>query len=96
LHLRVTRQLVLHFQYIVFHAITFINSDKETAMDETETNANRRATKRPPHLDAPAYLTKNSPVPAPKKVPPSTEPGRETPDPVRYGDWENKGIAIDF
>lgn len=22
--------------------------------------------------------------------------GREGPEPVRYGDWENKGIAIDF
>ncbi len=65
-------------------------------MNDTEANNGNRATKRPAHLDAPAYLTKNSPVPAPKKVPPSTEPGRETPDPVRYGDWENKGIAIDF
>ena len=22
--------------------------------------------------------------------------GRDGPEPVRYGDWENKGIAIDF
>lgn len=22
--------------------------------------------------------------------------GREGPEPVRYGDWENKGLAIDF
>ncbi|MBT6036859.1 MAG: DUF1674 domain-containing protein [Kordiimonadaceae bacterium] len=22
--------------------------------------------------------------------------GRDGPDPVRYGDWENKGIASDF
>ncbi len=56
----------------------------------------KRATHRPAHLDAPAYLTKNSPVPAPKKVELTKEPGREKPDPVRYGDWENKGIAIDF
>jgi Protein of unknown function (DUF1674) len=59
-------------------------------------NPIKRATKRPPHLDAPAYLTKNSPVPAPKTVVASGEPGREKLDPVRYGDWENKGIAIDF
>jgi hypothetical protein len=64
-------------------------------MDDSK-NVNQRATKRPAHLDAPAYLTKNSPVPAPKKIAPTSEPGRETPDPVRYGDWENKGIAIDF
>jgi len=24
------------------------------------------------------------------------EAGRSGPDPVRYGDWENKGIASDF
>ncbi len=65
-------------------------------MEENGNSTYKRATKRPAHLDAPAYLTKNSPVPAPKKVPMSSEPGRETPDPVRYGDWENKGIAIDF
>lgn len=22
--------------------------------------------------------------------------GREGPDPVRYGDWEKKGLAVDF
>ena len=22
--------------------------------------------------------------------------GREGPEPVRYGDWENKGLAVDF
>jgi hypothetical protein len=57
---------------------------------------NTRATARPAHLDAPPYLTKNTPVPKPKLIAPSVEPGREAPDPVRYGDWENKGIAIDF
>ena len=29
--------------------------------------------------------------PGPKEV-----GGRQGPDPVRYGDWENKGIASDF
>jgi hypothetical protein len=55
-----------------------------------------RATIRPPHLDAPAYLSKSGPVPKPKAVEAKGEPGREKPDPVRYGDWESKGIAIDF
>jgi hypothetical protein len=27
---------------------------------------------------------------------PQEHGGREGPDPVRYGDWENKGIASDF
>ncbi len=51
--------------------------------------------KRPDHVKPPAYLTKNTPVPAPEDKPrPQNDPlGR---DPVRYGDWELKGIAIDF
>jgi hypothetical protein len=28
--------------------------------------------------------------------PPPERQGRAGPDPVRYGDWENKGIASDF
>ncbi|MFT4783353.1 MAG: hypothetical protein ACI9IV_001088 [Paracoccaceae bacterium] len=28
--------------------------------------------------------------------PPIELGGRKGPDPVRYGDWEKKGIAIDF
>ncbi|WMS41568.1 DUF1674 domain-containing protein [Acuticoccus sp. MNP-M23] len=27
---------------------------------------------------------------------PPEEGGRKGPEPVRYGDWENKGIATDF
>ncbi len=34
---------------------------------------------------------KNSPKNRPKEL-----GGRAGPDPVRYGDWENKGIASDF
>ena len=33
---------------------------------------------------------------ADKKAAPKELGGREGPDPVRYGDWEKKGIAIDF
>lgn len=28
--------------------------------------------------------------------PPIEHGGRDGPDPARYGDWEKKGIAIDF
>jgi hypothetical protein len=51
--------------------------------------------KRPDHVTPPAYLTPNTPVPTPESVErPKTDPlGR---DPVRFGDWELKGIAIDF
>jgi hypothetical protein len=35
----------------------------------------------------------------PTKAPPKPAPeigGRNGPDPVRYGDWEKGGIAVDF
>lgn len=54
--------------------------------------------KRPKHLDPPKYLSKSPPVPKPgplaKTEPPAGE--EEKPDPTRFGDWEKKGIAIDF
>jgi hypothetical protein len=31
-----------------------------------------------------------------KPPPPPEVNGRDGPDPVRYGDWEKKGIAVDF
>ncbi|MEJ7926060.1 DUF1674 domain-containing protein [Sphingobium sp. AN641] len=51
--------------------------------------------KRPDHVKPPAHLSKSPPVPAPDpidKVPVLDE----ALSPVRYGDWERKGIAIDF
>lgn len=52
-------------------------------------------TKRP---KAPAHLSKSPPVPQPEEVGPGAPPAGEEkrPDPTRYGDWEKKGIAIDF
>jgi hypothetical protein len=54
--------------------------------------------KRPKHLDAPAYLSPSPPVPKPGKAPPQASPAgeKERLDPTRYGDWEKKGIAVDF
>lgn len=52
---------------------------------------------RPPHVRPPAHLSKSPPVPEPQPTEPrarEADPlGR---DPTRYGDWERKGIAIDF
>ena len=50
---------------------------------------------RPAHLKQPAYLSENPPVPKPeeKRAPEHDPLGL---DPTRYGDWELKGIAIDF
>jgi hypothetical protein len=52
--------------------------------------------KRPDHVKAPAYLSKSPPVPKPEAVEHKPLPEAERPDPVRYGDWELKGVAIDF
>ena len=50
---------------------------------------------RPAHLKPPAYLSKTTPIPTPEPARPREHDplGR---DPTRYGDWELKGIAIDF
>jgi hypothetical protein len=58
----------------------------------------KRATKRPAHLDPPAHLSSSPPVPDPEPLNPSEPPAGEEQrlDPTRYGDWEKKGMAIDF
>jgi hypothetical protein len=54
--------------------------------------------KRPKHLDAPDYLSPSPPLPkaGPNRAdePPAGEEHKL--DPTRYGDWEKKGMAIDF
>ena len=53
--------------------------------------------KRPKHVKPPAYLSKSPPVPKPEAVEHGLPAGEvDKPDPTRYGDWEKKGIAIDF
>ena len=49
-------------------------------------------------LKAPDYLSKSPPVPKPEPVEQTAPPAGEEKrlDPIRYGDWEKKGIAIDF
>lgn len=50
--------------------------------------------KRPDHLKAPDYLSPDKPVPEPKPAEQRADPMGK--DPTRYGDWEHKGIAVDF
>jgi hypothetical protein len=54
--------------------------------------------KRPKHLKPPTHLSPSPPVPQPGAAdtlePPADEETRL--DPTRYGDWEKKGIAVDF
>lgn len=58
----------------------------------------KRAQHRPAHLDPPQYLSPSPPLPVPSSVDADGTPVGEEhrPDPTRYGDWEKKGIAIDF
>lgn len=51
--------------------------------------------RRPAHVKPPAHLSKSPPVPRPD---PADKPvgQEEEMSPTRYGDWERKGIAIDF
>lgn len=53
---------------------------------------------RSKRLDPPAYLSKSPPVPVPESNSESAAPQGEEQrlDPTRYGDWEKKGIAVDF
>ena len=52
----------------------------------------------PKRPKVPDYLSKSPPVPKPAPAedagPPEGEGHRL--DPTRYGDWEKKGIAVDF
>lgn len=50
----------------------------------------KRATERPSGFVKPGHWN-NDPPPAPRKV-----EQHEALSPTRYGDWESKGIAIDF
>ena len=58
----------------------------------------RKPGERPAGLTPPAHLSPNPPVPAPAAVPLAPEHGgrKDGSDPTRYGDWELKGIAVDF
>ncbi|ATI81995.1 DUF1674 domain-containing protein [Sphingobium yanoikuyae] len=51
--------------------------------------------KRPAHVKAPEHLSKSPPLPQPDPVDQQPVLDEEL-SPVRYGDWERKGIAIDF
>ncbi|MEO6198529.1 MAG: DUF1674 domain-containing protein [Sphingomicrobium sp.] len=53
---------------------------------------------RPANAKPPRHLSKSPPVPAPQPVDAAAPAAGEEHklDPTRYGDWEKKGIAVDF
>lgn len=53
-----------------------------------------RATTRPETFSKPAHWS-NDPPPAPQAIDPLEHEPRDL-SPTRYGDWVEKGIAIDF
>ena len=58
-------------------------------------------TNQPPRPAKSGYIPpKSPPVPTPDPLPAAETPGeiggRKGLDPVRYGDWEKAGIAVDF
>jgi hypothetical protein len=61
-------------------------------------NAHLRVMSKVKRPKAPDYLSKSPPVPEPEPAADCVAPEGEEKrlDPTRYGDWEKKGIAIDF
>jgi Protein of unknown function (DUF1674) len=53
---------------------------------------------RPKHVTPPKHLSPSPPLPEPEPLAPFEPPEGEEErlDPTRYGDWEKKGVAIDF
>jgi hypothetical protein len=52
---------------------------------------------RPAHVKPPKHLATSPPVPKPAEGTESPEAGGpKGEEPTRYGDWENKGICVDF
>ena len=55
------------------------------------------AGQRPPHVKAPDHLSKSPPLPEPAAPLEGGEwGGPKGLEPTRYGDWEKKGVAVDF
>lgn len=74
----------------------YVMSSMSETSDKISIGGTPRALQRPGHVKAPEGWS-NPPVPKPQ--PPVIEKAEEQPggrDPVRYGDWELKGIAVDF
>lgn len=59
------------------------------------TQSDRKAGERPAHVKAPAHLSPNKLVPEPDPLDKAAEITEKN-GPTRYGDWERKGIAVDF
>lgn len=70
-------------------------SDKQTTSPETNSEAVRKDLP-PAALRALAEAEERRKAAAEAAVLPKELRGRDGPEPIRYGDWEVKGIASDF
>jgi hypothetical protein len=80
----------------VAHRKSYMDSIMDDSSPNPTIGGTPRAVKRPAHVKPPADWT-NSAVPAPKPIvedKAENQPGGR--NPVRYGDWELKGVAVDF
>ena len=59
------------------------------------TKKTRKPGERPTNLKPPKHLSENKPVPEPDPLE-KAETLADKDGPTRYGDWEHKGIAVDF
>jgi hypothetical protein len=62
----------------------------------TSKPGNSAMAKRPDHVKPPAHLSPNTPVPEPQPADRRADADPLGRDPTRYGDWEKKGVAVDF
>lgn len=67
-----------------------MNESKAKAAESKKAAIEGAAKRALAEAEARKHATRDK-KPAPKEV-----GGRKGPDPARYGDWENKGIASDF
>jgi hypothetical protein len=61
------------------------------SQDDTEKEARRAATAARALAEAEARRDRTAKTPLPREL-----GGRDGPEPVRFGDWERRGIAVDF
>jgi hypothetical protein len=73
-------------------AIELADKPAKTA---SEGGGSARSRTRPAHLDLPEW-PESPPVPEPRAGDRKQQSGEADRDPTRYGDWEHKGIAVDF
>lgn len=65
-------------------------------MTRTDTSGDARKKGLPPAAERALAEARARRLEAGDAPPPKEIGGRDGPDPVRFGDWEKKGIAVDF